>query len=126
MNVDSIKIISFLSGFYNARFEYFVDDPIKTIYDSLRNIEPYQKLKLTPREGNPIEMHTYFKPNPYTEDDMEARYFESRESKWDRERLWAIVNDGQDLVSVQYFVFGRILQPINYFYSRDEKLNVQN
>lgn len=110
---DTIRLISYMSGFYDARFEYFVNDV--NLFDSLRSIVPFQELTLNPRNGKPISVSLYLKRNDLTEEEMEAKYFEINDYPWDRERIWAIVNDGQELVSIQYYVFGRILRPIEFF-----------
>jgi hypothetical protein len=34
---------------------------------------------------------------------------------FDRDRMYAFVNGGSDLVLVQYFVFSRISRPIDWF-----------
>jgi hypothetical protein len=34
---------------------------------------------------------------------------------YDRDRLYALVNDGKDFTLVQYFVFDKILRPMSFF-----------
>ena len=110
-------MINYLSGFYDARFEYFVDDPTKSVRDSLLELVPFQQLTVVPKTGKPISMNTYLKPNELDEEQLEARFFETSDYPWDRERMWAFIGEDekQELVSIQYFVFGRILKPIHFF-----------
>jgi len=113
---DTINLINYLSGFYDARFEYLFDDPAHAVKDSLLQTDPFQILTVSPKTGSDIILITYLKPNLLTEEEMEARYFETSDYPWDRERMWAFINDGTELVTIQYFVFGRILKPIQAFF----------
>jgi hypothetical protein len=113
---DTIRMINYLSGFYDARFENFVIDPTKSIRDSLMKITPYQHLTVVPKTGDPVEIKTFLKPNQLTPEELEARYFDTSDYPWDRERMWALVYEGNELVTIQYFVFGRILKPIFFFF----------
>jgi hypothetical protein len=112
---DTIRMINYMSGFYDARFERLINDPAGAIRDSLLALEPFQILVVTPKNGKAVEMATYLIPNSLTEEEQEARYFESTTYPWDRERMYAFINGGEDLVSIQYFVFARILKPIQFF-----------
>lgn len=120
-NADTMKMINYLSGFYDVRFEFFEQDAEHNLRDSLLAIEPFQELTIFPRKGNPITLTTYLKPNSLSAEDVEARYFDDSDYKWDRERMWAFVNNGKDLVTIQYFVFGRILKPLQYFLEGTEE-----
>jgi len=102
-----------MSGFFDTRFEYIIND--ENLFDSLKSIEPYQEIILQPKNNKPITVSLYLKPNLLTPEEMEARHFDNPDYPWDRERIWAIINDGKDLVSLQYFVFDRILRPIEFF-----------
>jgi hypothetical protein len=120
-NYDTINLINYLSGFYDARFEEMVVDPAKAIRDSLIQLEPFQILTVTPKTGEDISLITYLKPNQLTQEEMEARYFEISDYPWDRERMWAFINDETELVTIQYFVFGRILKPIQAFFPNQKE-----
>ncbi len=122
---DTVRMINYLSGFYDARYEYVVDDPVNNLKDSLMSLEPFQVLIVTPRKGDPIQMVTYLMPNTFTEEEMEARYFETSDYPWDRERMWAFVNNGKELVAIQYFVFGRILKPIQFFFPEYQDITME-
>jgi hypothetical protein len=113
--IDTMNTINYLGGFVHARFEYFIPDPAKQIKDSLLNIKPYQELTIHTKHGQTFGMITYLKPNTLTEEELEAKFFHTSDYPWDRERLYAFVSEEMDLVSIQYYVFGRILKPIHYF-----------
>ncbi len=113
--IDTVRIINYLSGFFDARFERLVNDEGNVLRDSLLGYDPFQVLTVKPRKGNSIQMMTWLKKNELTQEEMEARFFDGSEYPWDRERMWALINDGKDLVTIQYFVFGRILKPIQFF-----------
>jgi len=121
--IDTMNTINYLGGFVEARFEYFIPDKDKHIADSLLSIQSFQELKVTTKDGKVYEMITYLKPNTLTEEELEAKFFQTSDYLWDRERLYAFVGTEMDLVSIQYYVFGRILKPIQYFeYGYTEKL----
>ncbi len=122
---DTIRMINYLSGFYDARFENFVIDPTGQIRDSLMNITPYQHLTVVPKTGDPVEIKTFLKPNQLTPEELEARYFDTSDYPWDRERMWAFVYKENELVSIQYFVFGRILKPIFFFFPEYQEKNIE-
>jgi hypothetical protein len=122
---DTVRMINYLSGFFDARFEYIIDDPVNQLRDSLLALEPFQILTVQPRNGKAVQLITYLKPNELTEEEMLARFFETSDYPWDRERMWAFVNNGKDLVSLQYFVFGRILKPIHYFLSEYRDISME-
>lgn len=112
-DMDTLKVITYLNSFYDARFEYFVKDNI--LKDSLLRIEPSYHLTLVSKQNDTIELKAYLKPNEYDEEQLQARFFETSDYPWDRERLWAIVGNPPEVVVIQYFVFGRILKPIDFF-----------
>ena len=37
----------------------------------------------------------------------------------DRDRFYALINDGEDFVLMQYYVFDKIIKPLSYFKTTD-------
>jgi hypothetical protein len=35
--------------------------------------------------------------------------------KYDFDKMYAVINDGKDFVSIQYYVFDPLMQPISFF-----------
>jgi len=122
---DTIRMINYLSGFYDARFEDFVLSPTRATRDSLMKITPYQYLTVVPRIGDPVQMKTFLKPNQLTEEEMDAKHMPINDYQWDRERMWALVYDDNELVLIQYYVFGRILKPIAFFFPEYQEKNIE-
>lgn len=112
-NMDTLRVISYLNGFYDTRFEYFIKNNL--LMDSLLKTEPFYNLTLISKQNDTIEIKAYLKPNEYDKEQLEARFFDASDYPWDRERMWAIVGNPPELVAIQYFVFGRLWKPIDFF-----------
>jgi len=107
---DTIKVMNFLASFRNINFEALLNDMETHRKDSILATTPYCIISLTDtnhttqiiktyRKGaSPGEMDAIGKPAPY-----------------DMDRLYALVNDGKDFTSIQYFVFDKILRPKSFF-----------
>ena len=107
---DTLKVMNFLASFRNINFEALLNDMETHRKDSILATTPYCIISLTDtnhttqiiktyRKGaSPGEMDAIGKPAPY-----------------DMDRLYALVNDGKDFTSIQYFVFDKILRPKSFF-----------
>jgi hypothetical protein len=107
---DTLKILDLLTSFGNIRFEGFVDDMDPSRKDTVLAQIPIHTITLELKDGTRYQAITYRKPGLPGEIDLEGDPV-----LFDRDRLYAVINNGQDIVLVQYFVFDRITRPLAYF-----------
>jgi len=110
IDFDTTKIIEFLGSFANVRFEAFLNDLDKSKRDSITSSKPFYNILLTDRMGKTQTITTFKKLIGPDKKDAGGNLV-----NYDRERMYALVNDNKDLVLVQFFVFDRILKPLPFF-----------
>lgn len=106
---DTLRIINYLSGFQDVRFESFLNDLDKNIIDSITANTPLLMMTVIDKKKQSNSLKFWRIKAP-----AEALDLEGNPIIWDRERLHAQIN-GKDLVLVQYFVFGRLIRNFDYF-----------
>jgi hypothetical protein len=109
---DTLKLLNFLSGFRNLNYEALLNDMDKTRKDSILASTPFIIITLTSKEGESTTIKTYHKNGPEGQTDMEGRPM-----PYDLDRLYALVNNGQDFTLIQYFNFDKVLRPLPFFQS---------
>ena len=109
-DLDTLKVLNFLSGFRNLNFEAFLNDIDKHTKDSVLNSRPFIILTLTDTSNRTRVVKTYHKVNLFGQKDFQGRVL-----PYDPDRLYALVNDGKDFVLIQYFAFNKVLRPKPFF-----------
>ncbi|MCX6248580.1 MAG: hypothetical protein NTW10_12720 [Bacteroidetes bacterium] len=107
---DTLKVMNFLTSFRNICFEALLDDLPLHYKDSILTLTPFCIISVTDTSGTTQAIKTYRKGAFSGEvDDL------GHPVPYDYDRLYALVNGGQDLVLIQYFVFDKILRPMNFY-----------
>jgi hypothetical protein len=107
---DTLKLLDYFSSFENLRFESIVDDIDQPVIDSIKKSVPYHIITVEDEEGKLYSMTTFhMKGAPDMLD------IDQKPVLWDRDRMYALVNDNKDFVLVQFFVFDPVLKPLQYF-----------
>jgi hypothetical protein len=106
---DTLKVIQFLGSFNRINFESFLDLE-KQKYDSIMATPPTFIMSLDDRVGKHFVLKGWHRKAGPGETDLEGNAV-----KWDRDRMYAQIEGSPDLVSIQYFVFDRILKPLAWF-----------
>ncbi|MBE0648272.1 MAG: hypothetical protein IH596_10860 [Bacteroidales bacterium] len=106
---DTLAALNFLTGFINLNFEGILSDMDSGQRDSILASTPFSIITLTDSSGVSKTIKTYFKEG-YGDVDMDGN-----EIRYDLDRFYALVNDGEDFVLVQYFAFDRVLRPRSFF-----------
>jgi len=107
---DTMKVMNFLASFRNINFESLLNDIDPHRKDSILAGTPYCIITLLDTSNHSQRIITYRRgPAPGEVDDL------GKPAPYDLDRLYALVNDGKDFTSIQYFVFDKILRPKNYF-----------
>ena len=107
---DTLKLLNFLSGFRNLNYEALLNDMDKSRKDSIIASTPFIIITLTDKSGASKNIKTYHKNGPVGQTDMEGRPM-----PYDLDRLYALVNEGQDFTLIQYFNFDKVLRPLPFF-----------
>jgi len=115
LNYDTLKILNFLSGFRNLNFEAILNDMDPVRKDSILRSTPFIRISVSDTGGNTRTIQVFHKPNTPGQTDMEGKRL-----PYDPDRLYALVNEGQDFTLIQYFVFSKVLRP-KFFFCKDQK-----
>jgi hypothetical protein len=109
---DTIPLKQFISYFGNIGFENFVTDVPQHMIDSTLHSTPVHTITITDASGKKNEIKMFLKKGTGKEDSTGVL------QPYDNDRMYALVNNGQDFVLVQYYVFGKLLQTPQYFTMR--------
>ncbi len=105
---DTLKVLSFISSFDNISFEALVNHI--SIKDSILDSKPLHTITVDLFEGTANRIDTYKKWAIEGEEDLWGEPI-----IYDRDRMYAHINNGNDFVLIQYYVFDRILKTLSYF-----------
>jgi len=109
---DSLRVLNFLTGFEDVRFESLLAHLIeKEFIDSVSASVPKTIITLTDRKGMENKVKIFSKRGfaPVYSGDGAAL------EPYDLDRAYALVNNDEDFVLIQYFVFDRVTRPIGFF-----------
>ncbi len=109
-NYDTLKIMDLFSSFNDVRFEVLLNDMDKLKKDSIVNSLPYNIITLEDMEGKKYSITTFLRIAPPDQIDQEGKPV-----IYDRDRLYALINDKKDLVLIQFYVFNMIFKPLDYY-----------
>lgn len=109
---DTIKVLDYMASFENVNFEALINNLGKK--DSIIKSRPFHIINIEHFNGQNQTIKTFHKW-AVEEDEMEL----TTENPYDRDRLYALINDNQDFVLIQFYVFDKILRPLPYFTSKN-------
>lgn len=110
-NLDTIAVKQYLTYFQNLNFEAFEDQLSEKQMDSVRASQPLNSLTVTTQDGKSRTVK-FFARNTSKKGQKDVN---GKEIQFDQERMDAVIDDSKDLVIVQYYVFGKVMPPIEYF-----------
>lgn len=109
---DTIRALNFLTGFEDMRFESLLEHLIeKPFIDSVKSSTPRTIITLEDIDGEINKVKIFRKKSfapLFTEDG-------ARMEPVDLDRAYALVNDEEDFVLIQYFVFDRVTRTLDFF-----------
>jgi hypothetical protein len=112
--MDTLAVYNFLTGFRKLNFEALLNDMNPAIRDSILASQPYFIITLTDTAGITKSIKAFRKAGTPEQVTVDGKPF-----PYDVDRLYALVNDGQDFVLAQYFLFDRVLRPKSYFLKKE-------
>jgi len=107
---DTLKVMELFSSFEDVRFEALVNDLDKLKKDSILASKPYIDILVEETNGKKQQVTTYLLPAPPDAIDQEGKAV-----IYDRDRLYALINDNKDLAIIQFYVFDMIFKPLKYY-----------
>jgi len=106
---DTSAALNFLTGFRNLNFEGILSEIDVPGKDSILSSTPFTIITVTDTGGISRTVKTFFREG-YGEEDINGN-----EIRYDLDRFYALVNDGEDFVLAQYFAFDKVLRPRSFF-----------
>ena len=115
---DTMKVINLMSSFGDLRFEALLNYLPQQRIDSITQSPYLYRITLTKKDGTTTQMTTFEKLVSNTAIlEMEGLVDEDGNpyDPIDHDRIYGLINDGRDLVLVQYYVFDKVLKPAEYY-----------
>ena len=108
---DTLKVINFMSSFNDLRFEaLFTNTLPQERIDSITGSPFVHYVVVTDKDGNKQDMKTFRKLVLNGVNDMGGDYGDI-----DRDRMYALIDGGNDFVLIQNYVFDKVLHDVRYF-----------
>jgi hypothetical protein len=109
---DTLKLLNFLTSFRDVRYESRLNNlmsPIKI--DSVLNSPSLYEILLVDVQDEATYIKIFEKKASTTEDTG----LPLEQIPTDYDRMYALVNDGEDFVLIQNYIFDRLLHPLPYY-----------
>lgn len=110
-NIDPMAVKQYLSYFQQVNFESLDMGMTQQEIDSTLKSTPINILTVTDNKGK-INRIKFFARKPKKEDRLDS---EGKPLKFDLDRMNALLESTNDFVMVQYYIFGKMMPPADYF-----------
>ncbi len=108
---DTLKVINLMSSFSDLSFEaLFTNTLPQERIDSITGSPFMHYVVVTDKNGNKQDMKTFKKLVLNGVTDLSGELGDI-----DRDRMYALVNDGEDFVLIQNYVFDKVLHDVRYY-----------
>ncbi|MFH0865482.1 MAG: DUF4340 domain-containing protein [Bacteroidota bacterium] len=107
---DTLKLLDFLAAFRDIKYEAIITNEELHNKDSILSTTPYHILSITDLSGNKSKIKTFHKKANEGEVELDGT-----PTLYDKDRLYALFNNGKDFALIQFYVFDSILRPLSYF-----------
>lgn len=116
-NFDTLSVKEYISNFKNLNFETYVAEIPAARLDSIKKSRPLFNITVEDKEGGKKIIRMYLRPNydKYVDGNNE------KTNEFDPDRMYAFINNGRDLVIIQYYVFDPVMKELNYFLTKRKK-----
>lgn len=116
-DVDPLAVKQYLSYFQQVNFESLDLAMSQREIDSTLKSAPLNILTVTDNKGKANRIK-FFARKPKKEHRTDA---EGKEIKFDQDRMNALLESTNDVAIVQYYVFGKMMPPADYFRKKNEQ-----
>ncbi len=110
---DTVALESYLDFYKGISFENFDKEFSQHQRDSLILTGPDYIISVKDKAGKENSIRVY--PKPITKRSLSQNDPEGKPLKYDADRMYALVNNGQDLVVIQQYVFGKLFRKLSDF-----------
>ena len=107
-NFDTVVVKQYLAMFKKVNYERIANEISERKRDSIFNSKPLYIIKLKDDQNKETTITTFTRPKPESTDSI-------RLNEFDPDRMYARINDDNEVVIVQYFVFDALTLDIDYF-----------
>jgi len=108
---DTLKVINLMSSFGDLRFEaLFTNTMEQQRMDSITSSPFVHYVVVTDKEGNKQDMKTFRKLVMNGVTDIGGEFGDV-----DRDRMYALIEEGKDFVLIQNYVFDKVLHDVRYY-----------
>ncbi|MCH8902819.1 MAG: hypothetical protein IIA45_02755 [Bacteroidetes bacterium] len=114
-SVNQNLLTQYLANFKGIGLENYVNSYYRR--DSITATTPFAIITVTDKDGKETNLSAYYMPiNKRSKMKFDT---EGNPLKFDRDRMFALVNDEVDFVVIQWYVFGKILLTYENFLTRE-------
>lgn len=114
---DTLRLLNFLTSFSDLRYESRLNNLMSSVtIDSIMQSHPMFDVTLVDDNNDTTYIITYMKGA--LPDEVKDEIYNQLVPD-DRDRFYALINDGEDFVLMQYYVFDKILHPLSYYKTTD-------
>lgn len=107
---DTSRMINFINAYRNIRFENVVEKDAPINPDSIVSSVPLHIIHVTDTAGRVQSVKTFRRKNF-----GRILYDAAEPFEFDPDRLYGLINNDQEMVLIQYFVFDPITRPLSFF-----------
>lgn len=107
---DTTRVLDFVTSFGNIRYEALIDEMFPARRDSIINSAPMHIITLERKNGEVNSVKTFHKPARPGEIN-----YKGEPVLYDRDRFYALINNGEDLVLMQHYIFDKVTKPLSWF-----------
>ncbi len=110
---DTLRLLNFLTSFNDLRYETRLNNLMSLLtIDSIMQSDPMFEVTLVDDNNDTTYIITYMKGTLSQEvkDEIYNKLVPD-----DHDRFYALINDGEDFVLMQYYTFDKILYPLSYY-----------
>ncbi len=113
INYDTLKMLNFLTSFSDLRYETRLNNLLRpSTIDSITHSPPMYNITLVDKNNDTVSVVGFAK-RALPEEIKDEEYFKLIPD--DRDRFHALINNGDDFVLMQYYVFDKVLYPLDYY-----------
>lgn len=117
---DTMKVVGYLSMFRELNYERILDEMPKAKQDSILEATPTNEITLVDKLGKAHTLKTWKRKADIGQLDLDGN-----QAVWDLERMYGLIDNSTQMVSVQYFVFNDILVPLPWFIRQEGQNQAQ-
>ena len=117
---DTLKVINLLSSFSDLRFEVLLNNVLpQQRIDSITSSPYFHRMTLCTKDGETIQLTT-FEKRTQDSDGKDTPDGLITEEGWavdpiDHDRFYGWINGGRDFTLIQYYIFDKVLNGIEYY-----------